>query len=270
MIMVTRQSQLSSLRDRSSSTGVVVLSFAVLLSLICPAMLLSQTSASPGSASAASPSKTSHSATHKTGSKAAKEKAARVAAEKAAEQSRMEAEKAAAPPPPDWPVNDKAVPASVAWNGKDLSITATNSSLAQILHDISTATGVKVEGLGSDQRVFGRYGPADARDVIAQLMDGSGYNVMLIGDKGEGTPRQLVLTAKTKGPGSHAANGQPNPNGDDEAVEEPEQPETQPELGQRPPMGGPPQPGQGPRTPQQMIQELQQRQQQQMGNQNPQ
>jgi hypothetical protein len=63
---------------------------------------------------------------------------------------------------------------------------ATNSSLQQILSDVSTATGVKVEGTPGDQRVYGSYGPAPARDVLSQLLDGSGYNVLMIGDQGEG------------------------------------------------------------------------------------
>ena len=33
-----------------------------------------------------------------------------------------------------------------------------------------------------DQRVFGTYGRGPARDVIAQLLDGSGYDVLMIGD----------------------------------------------------------------------------------------
>jgi hypothetical protein len=176
------------------------------------------------------------------------------------------------PPPPDWPVNDQARPASVAWNGRDLSIVATNSSLDQILHDVSTSTGIKVEGLavshgaGSDQRVYGHYGPAPARDVLSQLLDGSGYNVIMVGDPGEGTPRELVLTAQAGG-GKGAPSGEVHvgSNGEDEA-EEPEQPE-QPEQpfhrqfnGQP---GEPAQPGPGMRTPQQMLQELQQQRQQQ-------
>jgi hypothetical protein len=191
-----------------------------------------------------------------------------------------------APPPPAWPVNDKAKPASVAWNGRDLSITATNSSLGQILHDVSTATGLKVEGLSQggqkdqrDQRIYGSYGPASERDVLSQLLEGSGYNVIMIGDQGEGAPRELVLTAQAaggKGAESHAAqNDQIN---EEEAPEEPEPPppDPQPEQPHQPPNGQPNQPPQGGRTPQQMLQEIQQRQQQmqqqqqqQQGNQTP-
>lgn len=167
------------------------------------------------------------------------------------------------PPLPNWPANDKAAPASVSWNGRELTIAATNSSLAQILTEVSTATGVKVEGEQSDQRIFGSYGPASARDVLNQLLDGSGYNVLIIGDKGEGTPRELVLTAK-----GHAASGGPGqnaqgrPNSEDEEPQPPEPPEPpeQPNnLIQHRPFGM--QGGQG-RTPEQLQQELQQRQQQ--------
>jgi DNA segregation ATPase FtsK/SpoIIIE-like protein len=167
------------------------------------------------------------------------------------------------PPLPNWPANDKAAPPSVSWNGRDLTIAATNSSLAQILTEVSTATGVKVEGEQSDQRIFGSYGPASATDVLNQLLDGSGYNVLIIGDKGEGTPRELVLTAK-----GHAASGGPGqnaqvrPNSEDEEPQPPEQPEPpeQPNnLIQHRPFGM--QPVQG-RTPEQLQQELQQRQQQ--------
>jgi len=175
-----------------------------------------------------------------------------------------------APPPPDWPVNDKAQPATVDWNGRDLSITATNSSLQQILKDVSTATGVEVEGASTDQRIYGSYGPAPARDVLSKLLDGSGYNVMIIGDKGEGTPRTLVLSAKSALPASQnaGARSHPAPTAEDEAPEEPEPPE-QPEQGNHRPAPMPAgEPGQN-RSPQQIMQEMQQRQQQlQQQNQN--
>jgi hypothetical protein len=156
----------------------------------------------------------------------------------------------------------------VGWNGHDLSISATNSSLAQILRDVSNSTGIKVEGASNDQRVFGSYGPADPRDVLTKLLDGTGYNVLMIGDQGQGIPRQLVLTARTGHASSvPAANNQPA-QADDDAPEEPEQPEQPAE--QRRPFGGLPPAGPGGRTPQQMMQELQQRQQQlQQENQQP-
>jgi hypothetical protein len=181
------------------------------------------------------------------------------------------------PPPPNWPVKDKAKPASVAWNGRDLSIAAKNSTLDQILHDVSTATGLKVEGLSGshgsqdDQRIYGSYGPASERDVLSQLLQGSGYNVIMVGDQGEGTPRELVLTAQAAGSKSGDAPQatQTNQTSEEDAPEEPEAPEPPPEQPFRRPInngqpanGQPGQPPQGGRTPQQMLQEMQQRQQQ--------
>ena len=145
-----------------------------------------------------------------------------------------------------------------------LSVSATNSSLQQILSDVSTATGVKVEGAPSDQRVYGSYGPAPARDVLSQLLDGSGYNVLMIGDQGQGTPRTLVLTVKSNTPAPNPAlNGQARQNPDEDA-EEPEQAEPiDPSTRRLPGLN---------RSPQQMMQEIEQRrlQQQQQQQQQPQ
>ncbi len=60
----------------------------------------------------------------------------------------------------------------------------------------------KLEGMDQDQRIFGTYGPGPARDVLSQLLDGSGYNVLMIGDRGQGTPRRIVLSAHSGGGGA--------------------------------------------------------------------
>lgn len=117
---------------------------------------------------------------------------------------------AAAPPAPElplWPVNDKPVDATITWDSHGLSIQADNSSLKQILDDVAAVTGAKVEGLGPDQRIFGDYGPGRANDVLSQLLQGSGYNVLMIGDQGQGTPRKVLLTS----PNSTAVPVNPNP-----------------------------------------------------------
>jgi hypothetical protein len=107
-------------------------------------------------------------------------------------------------------VNETPGKPAITWDSQGLKIDATNSSLRQILNDVSTATGAKVEGFGTDERVFGEYGPGQARDVISQLLHGSGYNVLLIGDQGAGTPRQIVLStrkaASTQGQAQQAFN----------------------------------------------------------------
>lgn len=177
-----------------------------------------------------------------------------------------------APELPHWPVNDQPAEAAVTWDSQGLRVEAANSSLEQILKDISTATGAKVEGLSGDQRVFGMYGPGQARDVLSQLLLGSGYNVIMIGDQGQGAPRQILLSARNAGDAQGAANKNGGANGGEEeapendADEQPQQPIYQPPM--RPGMG----PGGPPRTPQQIMQEMQQRQQQmqQMQQRNPQ
>ena len=189
------------------------------------------------------------------------------------------------PPMPAWPINDKPSPASVVWDATGLRINASNSSLQQILNEVSTETGTKVEGMGADQRVYGSYGPGEARDVLSQLLQGSGYNVLLAGDLGKGAPREMVLSPrKSGGPASApAADNNPQPDPDEEIPDQP-QPEEAPQP--PPPVQAPqtesgPRPGFGPngpiRTPQQVMEEMQQRQilmqqqqQQQQQQQNPQ
>ncbi len=170
------------------------------------------------------------------------------------------------PPPPDWPVNAKATPASVEWNGRDLSVAAANSSLQQILKDVSLAIGVKVDGMSGsagDQRIFGNYGPAPARDVLTRLLDGSGYNVLMIGDQGEGTPRQILLTSKAgklNQPGqTQVENGDSNGAGEEDASDDSE-PVDQPDNTMHRPVNFPPRQPSGGRSPQQLLQEMQQRQ----------
>lgn len=165
----------------------------------------------------------------------------------------------ATPPAPDipkWPANEKPVPATVTWDSQGLRIDAANSSLSQILADVSTATGAKVEGFDSDQRVFGVFGPGPSRDVLSQLIQGSGYNVILIGDQGQGTPRKILLSLRHAGNATAAINPNPAP-----ASEEDSDMEDLPQPGQQPMRPGIV-PGR-PLTPQQMQQQMMQQRPQQ-------
>jgi len=162
------------------------------------------------------------------------------------------------PPKPDWPANAKPAEASVVWDSHGLHITAANSSLEQILKDIAASTGAKIEGLGADQRVFGDYGPGQVRDVLTQLLQGSGYNIMMIGDQGQGAPRQVLLSARQAGPAQPSARTA-TPAASNIEEDEPEEPAVNVEPVQGRP-GFPP--GVPPRSPQQIMQEMQQRQQQ--------
>lgn len=176
---------------------------------------------------------------------------ARGQAEKAGRQVKpasppLVAEAPPAPQKPDWPVNNPPSPASVVLDSRGLRIDAMNSSLLQILKQVCTETGARIEGLNADQRVFGVYGPSRPRDVIAQLLEGSGYNVVMVGTEGNGAPLQIVLSERPKG------GAQPNaPVSPSELMAPPYQPPV--------PVVRPKEP---PRTPQQILQEMQQRQQQ--------
>lgn len=150
----------------------------------------------------------------------------------------------ATPPVPElpaWPANEKPAEATITWDSHGLRIDADNSSLEQILDQVATVTGAKVEGLGADQRVFGSYGPGPAHEVLSLLLQGSGYNVLLIGDLGQGTPRRIVLSSPHGGSAQQAAN--PTPANDEEADPD-DQPQNPPPPRATMPPGG--------RTPQMM------------------
>jgi hypothetical protein len=162
-----------------------------------------------------------------------------------------------APETPHWPVNETPAQPSVVWDSHGLRIEAENASLQEILQQICTVTGAKVEGMGADERVFGDFGPGQARDVLSQLLQGSAYNIIMIGDQGLGAPRQIVLSVRHSGDAQAAAKtGSAGSADEDTEVEEPPQP-------QQPPQPRPPglAPGGPIRTPQQIMQEMQQRQQ---------
>jgi hypothetical protein len=178
------------------------------------------------------------------------------------------------PPTPKWPANDSPGRASVTWDSHGLRIEASNSSLQQILHEVSLETGTKIEGMGADQRVFGSYGPGLAREVIAQLLAGSGYNVLLAGDLGSGAPREIVLTPRGGSAGARRAPGsaesEDGGNPDDEIPDNSSEVEEEAPPQQPVPMQPNPntdRPGFGPngpiRTPQQVMEEMQRQQQQQ-------
>jgi hypothetical protein len=105
--------------------------------------------------------------------------------------------------------------------------------------------------MGADERVFGIYGPGQVHDVLSQLLEGSGYNVILIGDQGQGTPRQIVLSTRPTGPAPAAIKSvQANAGKEDvDADDEPSPPDVNPGTNGLP------------RTPQQLMQEIQKRRQ---------
>jgi hypothetical protein len=154
----------------------------------------------------------------------------------------------------------------VSWDSRGLEIEASNSSLDQILHQVAATTGAKLEGLTQDQRVFGSYGPGPGCDVLSKLLDGSGYNVLMIGRRDTDAPLEIVLSARSPASPQTAANNQNRSNSKNDQASAQLKPEP-------PPDNAPEQPrpqstqnpfanGEPPRDPLQFMQEILQRQQQ--------
>ncbi|MBB5339395.1 hypothetical protein [Tunturiibacter gelidoferens] len=132
------------------------------------------------------------------------------------------------PPPtpatPLTPSQEQPKHAQVTLANGILSVTADNSSLNQILRQISRETGIKITGGVMDERVFGHYGPAAPDQVLADLLDGTGSNMLLVARDGT-TPAELILTPRQGGPTP------PNPNAqtfDDKSDTEQAQPAPEP------------------------------------------
>jgi hypothetical protein len=150
--------------------------------------------------------------------------------------------------------------AQIVFTGDTLSIRADNSSLSAILRQVASKSGMQIDGLSGDERVFGTFGPGAPRDVLADLLNGTSYNLVLLGDLSDGAPRELILTPATH---SGAAPAPPPQATTDEAANEPEPPVEVPPPPQPDPAGTTPPPTPGVKTPQQLFEQLQRMRQQQ-------
>lgn len=178
----------------------------------------------------------------------------------------------AAPAEPPSLLDKPAQPATVTLDDGHLAVKADNSSLTQILDKVSSSTGMKIDGLSRDQRVFGIYGPGNPTAVLSDLLDGAGYNVLILGVAPDGAPREIILSARNNAPAppvqASSAPTPPDEDQDDNGGENNYPPE--PVMTPMPQQLAAPGPV---KTPQQILQELQQirqRQMQQQQQQNPQ
>lgn len=189
-------------------------------------------------------------------------------------------------PVPQIPLDSIAPMApQVTYQSGQLTIVAPNSTLGDILKAVHKQTGAEIEVPAANDRVVTHLGPGPAREVIADLLNGSRFNYVLLGSPEDSNAlTRVVLVPKTGGeaanPGVQAAQNQEPPNGqpgnmvaqqqqmqepppdaadaeaapddtvDDAAADQPV--EDQP--------AGAQQDQQGVKTPQQMLQEMQQRQ----------
>lgn len=106
---------------------------------------------------------------------------------------------APAAPTPATPAQLPPRHAEVTFTAGALSVSANNSSLNQILREISRETGIKISGGVADERVFGQYGPDAPAQILSALLDGTGSNMLLV--HSDGDPRaELILTPRQGGP----------------------------------------------------------------------
>lgn len=107
------------------------------------------------------------------------------------------------PPLPAYPVHDPAVPPEVSYVNGQLLINAKNSTLADVLKAVEKDTGATFDISSGDtsERVVGRIGPGSPRDVMAELLNGSHFNyVMLSPIDNPSALSRVLLTARSKGP----------------------------------------------------------------------
>jgi hypothetical protein len=187
-------------------------------------------------------------------------------------------------PVPAIPLDSMApVAPQVSYQNSQLTIVAPNSTLGDILRAIKKQTGAEIDIPSAPERVVTHLGPGPAREVLAELLNGSRFNYVLLGSSTDNASlARVVLVVKT-GPDSVSppsgpsiaeqqqlgivppgnpisAQQEPAPEAEADAAEEnadenADQAAAEAEQQQQP---NPDQPGV--KTPQEMLQEMQQRQ----------
>jgi len=162
---------------------------------------------------------------------------------------------------PSWPADHPPNPATVRWDSRGLEIDASNSSLDQILRQVAAQTGARLEGLIWDRRIFGKYGPGPGCDVLAKLLEGTGYNVLISGSRDAGVPREVILSSRLPITPQAATNNRTRDHSEASSQVEPEpREEDSSEQASRPQNQDPFNIGSPPRDRVELMQEILQRQ----------
>ena len=69
-------------------------------------------------------------------------------------------------------------------------IPAWSASWSQIQHQ----TGLVIDGLSHDQRMYGQYGPGIISSTLTALLDGSGYDFIIVGGGSSHAAARLILS----------------------------------------------------------------------------
>jgi hypothetical protein len=100
----------------------------------------------------------------------------------------------------------------VTFQSGMLTIAAQNSSLGDILREVHKRTGAAIDfPPNTNERVVTRLGPGPAREVLASLLNGAGFNYVMVGSTSDPTSvASIILTTKAAGgAGETVANAQP-------------------------------------------------------------
>lgn len=95
-----------------------------------------------------------------------------------------------------------AVPPQVSFANNQLTIVAPNSTLADILKAVHKQTGAEIDVPTAPDRVVTHLGPGPAREVIADLLNGSRFNYVLLGSPGDDSVLTRVVLVAKSGPES--------------------------------------------------------------------
>ena len=188
-------------------------------------------------------------------------------------------------PVPQLPLDSTpAVAPQVSYREGQLTILAPNSNLGDILRAVRKQTGAEMDiPSNANERVVTQLGPGPAREVIAELLNGSRFNYVLLGSPENASALTRVVLVPKTGAGVPGQNPQAQEPNQAEVAPMPQQSEpsnAQPDNTEmdaaddnasddnnnadqnaaeaEQPTPNPDQPGV--KTPQQMLQEMQQRQ----------
>jgi len=98
------------------------------------------------------------------------------------------------------------VPPQVTFQNGQLTIVAPNSTLGDVLRAVHKLTGAEIDIPEAKERVATRVGPGPARDVMAELLNGSRFDYVLLGSaEDQNALTRVVLVAKSAPDNTSAA-----------------------------------------------------------------
>jgi len=110
-----------------------------------------------------------------------------------------------------------AIPPQVSYSNGQLTVVAQNSTLSDILNAVHQQTGAIIEMPGNaSERVVMHLGPGPAREVLAALLNGSHFDYVMVGTaENPASVAHVILTAKSAGANAASpvqqAQSQPTP-----------------------------------------------------------